>query len=565
MAIVAHIVPLAALTGAGSDARQDEHRSALMTLRALASNARVLRTGMFGLAVLGYTVLRLPSFFEPHWYTDEAGYATTAREMLRGKILYADIWNNKPPLHLWTVAAALRLFGSGEAGFHLVSYLFGLLTLGAAAYAAFRLLTPVRAIVALAIVTVLLGTPVLDAELLLPESLLIAPAAWAGSLLLVRQYGDRPDHRRRWSLVVGVLAGLAVAYQQTALADSAAFLLILLLSPQARASDSLLYVAGFTSTTALWLVPSMALAGASNVTYALVYFYIPYTSANWSHAPGLVALLAGAMLLAALLAGAGALTGRRGSPTAAVGLWSVATLLAAAAPQHQYPHLLLPAVVPTALLAASLRLPSTLRLKAGLRGRLTAVSMALAVLIATGLAAVTGFDWIPQPYSHSAPGHNLAYYYGGLAGVATGQGSLVAWRRGFDERVGSDYAVARWLRANGLNRSTAVIWSSDAWLYLLADLDEVMPTPPIYNNFALLGQNGEVTKYVHDQRPEVIVTADTETSAFPEIFPLLRQDYVQVFSAGLDHVWVLVEEQSTPNPDASQPEEVPSPRSQVRS
>ena len=41
-------------------------------------------------------------------------------------------------------------------------------------------------------------------------------------------------------------------------------------------------------------------------------------------------------------------------------------------------------------------------------------------------------------------------------------------------------------------------------------------------------------------------------------------DYVQVFSAGLDHVWVLVEEQSTPNPDASQPEEVPSPRSQVR-
>ena len=28
-------------------------------------------------------------------------------------------------------------------------------------------------------------------------------------------------------------------------------------------------------------------------------------------------------------------------------------------------------------------------------------------------------------------------------------------------------------------------------------------------------------------------------------------DYVQVFSAGLDHVWVLVEEQSTPNPDAS--------------
>ena len=87
--------------------------------------------GAFGPSVLLYTLLRIPSFFEPHWYTDEAGYATTAREMLRGKLLYVDIWNNKPPLHLWTVAAIVRIFGSGEVAFHLTTYAFGLLTLGA--------------------------------------------------------------------------------------------------------------------------------------------------------------------------------------------------------------------------------------------------------------------------------------------------------------------------------------------------------------------------------------------------------------------------------------------------
>ena len=50
--------------------------------------------------VLAFTLARLPSFFEPHWYSDEAGYATVARELLRGKTLYFDTWNNKPPLQL---------------------------------------------------------------------------------------------------------------------------------------------------------------------------------------------------------------------------------------------------------------------------------------------------------------------------------------------------------------------------------------------------------------------------------------------------------------------------------
>ena len=49
---------------------------------------RVLR-GIAGLAK-NAVVARLPSFFEPHWYSDEAGYATVARELLRGKTLYVD-------------------------------------------------------------------------------------------------------------------------------------------------------------------------------------------------------------------------------------------------------------------------------------------------------------------------------------------------------------------------------------------------------------------------------------------------------------------------------------------
>jgi len=47
-----------------------------------------------------FALLRIPSFLEPHWYTDEAGYVTTARSLLEGKVLYSQVWNNKPPIHL---------------------------------------------------------------------------------------------------------------------------------------------------------------------------------------------------------------------------------------------------------------------------------------------------------------------------------------------------------------------------------------------------------------------------------------------------------------------------------
>ena len=81
--------------------------------------------------------------------------------------------------------------------------------------------------VALVLAAIMLGTPLLDAELLLPESLLIAPMAWAGALLLTRVAA--PDTRRwpLWPVAVGALAAVGIAYQQTALADTCAFGLIL--------------------------------------------------------------------------------------------------------------------------------------------------------------------------------------------------------------------------------------------------------------------------------------------------------------------------------------------------
>ena len=496
-----------------------------------------------------YTLLRLPSFFEPHWYTDEAGYTTTAQALLRGKLLYAGIWNNKPPLHLWTIAAAVRLLGPAEWGLHLLTYLSGLAVLGAVLWAGSRLLRPRAAFVASLLVAAGLGLPILDAELAIPESLLIAPVSWAALLAIVeirdRRAGAPP---RPWlAPAAGLLAAAGIAYQQTAVADAAAIGLILALGPFAR-REVLAYVGAVVLPTAAWIGIFAVLAGPATLAFALAGFYVPYShNVIPQHPPGL-ALYAGTLAVAVGLAvGAAALLRGRGQGWA-IWTWAIAALLVPAAARQPFPHFLLPSLVPAVLAVCSLPLWSASP-RLWLRGLAAAAAsgreawgaagFAAAAVMAVVMAHGAGLDWIPALASSDYNGYRtLAMYYGGPAVSLARTGSLDGWQDGFDERVPADRQVVAWLRQNHFQGTRAVVWSSDAWIYAAAELEVTLPTGPIYNNFVLLGMDGQVTERVRAEAPDVIVAADQEVREFPEIRALLASDYDPVYSAGPDTVWV---------------------------
>src|SRR3989344_2042586 len=46
--------------------------------------------------VLIIFILRLPSFFEPHWYFDDGVYSLFGRAIVEGEIPYQYIWDHKP-------------------------------------------------------------------------------------------------------------------------------------------------------------------------------------------------------------------------------------------------------------------------------------------------------------------------------------------------------------------------------------------------------------------------------------------------------------------------------------
>src|ERR1700688_4168376 len=271
------------------------------------------RAAVPGLVTL--VILRLPSLMEPHWYTDEAGDVNVAPGLLGGKVLYSQTWNNKPPGMLWTIAIEVKLFGSSEVGLHVLTLISGMVTIAAIVWAAGRLYTPRRALVAGVIAALILGPPFLDAELAIPESLMIAPLTWAGAIVLVRILrGDRdavPLGIPRWPLAAGVLMAAAIAYQQTAVAETSAFFLALLLAPKLLRRDAFLFLGTVAAITLVWLTAGIATAGAGKVAFALAGFYVDYTrKALPTSAAGGVAHFALALAATALMA-AGAIASRR--------------------------------------------------------------------------------------------------------------------------------------------------------------------------------------------------------------------------------------------------------------
>lgn len=510
-------------------------------------------------ALAVFAITRMPSFWEPHWYTDEAGYVTTAQTLLHGHTLYSQIWTNKPPLTVLVVAAIVHLFGPSEAALHLVTAAAGLATMGAVYWAAWRLLGPRRAMVASLVAAVALGLPVLDAELLLPESLLIAPVSWAGALIAVRlarpgaaHPSTGPDVPVRqglalWPFIAGAFVAVAIAVQQSALAETLAFTLALVISPVARVRDAAAFLGTVLALTAAWLIAVIAIAGAHTVGFALVGFYVQFTQSvlPQDHAGALVHF--GLAVLAGLLFVLGAIPLRKSArPIWFFLLWAGSTLMVAGVSGQPYAHYLTPAVAPLALCIASLhRIPLHGVTRARFRTGLRLTPQVIGMLIAAVMASNAGLDWVSSPTPSSIlngkainNSRNFGVYYVGAIQAAVGAQTRQDWSDGFDGRVHGDAAVADYIQSEGLGNAPTVVWSSDAWVYALAKLPNLMPTPPIYNDEVLLGQNGPVATYVANLNPQVIVTSADALVEFPEIQNLLNSKYVASFWYTPDTVWV---------------------------
>src|SRR6266576_2759546 len=129
-----------------------------------------------------FFLLRLPSLFEPYWYGDEGIYEVIGFALRHGRLLYRDIWDNKPPLLYITYA----LFNGDQASVRLLSLITGVIALVLFFLLARRLLQSKKAIYfAIILFVILFGTPFLEGNIANAENFMM-PLSLASALLLLK-------------------------------------------------------------------------------------------------------------------------------------------------------------------------------------------------------------------------------------------------------------------------------------------------------------------------------------------------------------------------------------------
>ena len=483
---------------------------------------------------------RIPAFLEPHWYSDESTYAYVGRTVFGGGVLYRSpgAWDNKPPVQYWTYGIVTHFLGYSEAAIHLVPFASAIAAVIAVGWGVARLTgSRRRAGVGCVLAALLIGPPILDAQLFLPEGALIGPMTWAGMLMLVHVASPWWAARHRWApYAAGFLASIALGMQQTVIADIAAIGIILLIARPGRWADLLRFLGAGLVVSMLWLVPTIVASGVGATWFATVAFYgiyahnaLPATVLDRvlhfaGIAGGVIAIVLGAALVA------------RRTRNCFWMLWVLAgvDLLVAGSAHFPYPHLLLPSIPWICAAVAATPWHRWSVLVADARGRrlwFGAALLSAGVLVAAAEGSYAGSYWIN--------GRSLSTYYtDGYAGLVNSS-ERTRWQNGFSQNVVFDHAVAAWLVAHHYANSSAVVWNtSDEWVYLLTPLNTVLPTVGFFNNDVLLGSREAVGPYIARHRPTIIVVNRPTLVLRPTILPVLARYYVAAYSIGLDTVYV---------------------------
>jgi hypothetical protein len=164
---------------------------------------------------------------------------------------------------------------------------------------------------------------------------------------------------------------------------------------------------------------------------------------------------------------------------------------------------------------------------------MTSVPLALAVLLPFGI-------WLGLLVGNREATYSVRLgevYYQNFVGRAVGLVTSAAYSNTFDLRARPDWLAAKWVRNHALAGCSAVVWSSLAWDYLLADLRPVVPTPAIYVDEAWLGQ-AKVLADVEKAHPDVVITAADSLASWPNVEALLRRGYVETYQVAMMTVWV---------------------------
>ncbi len=401
--------------------------------------------------------LRFPSLFEPYWYGDEGIYQTLGLGIDNGRLLYKEIFDNKPPF----LYLLYGLFGADQFMLRLVSLLFGILTLGVFFKLCKKLLENDKAsYVATIIFAFLFGLPLIEGNIANAENFMLFFNITAG-FLVIRSLDHTNSKRYKILFLAGIILGISFLFKIVGIFDFAAFLVFLffanfaknfkdIFKPQNLLSEIkniLPLILGFLLPIlliTLYFVLNGAFPYFFKATFANNIGYVGYGNKLIIPQGLLILKLAIVFLFLSFIF---IKKNVLGNNHVFIYIWLIFSLFNAFLSQRPYTHYVLVAIPALCLLIGLVMLKNKY------------FKFSLLILVISLFLLITNFSFYIK----------TVFYYQNFVQFLTNQKNVYQYQRFFDGNTPNDYELASYINRVADEKDNIFIWGNNAQVYKLTN------------------------------------------------------------------------------------------------
>lgn len=484
---------------------------------------------LLGISLL-FFILRLPSLIEPNWYGDEGIYQVIGKALSQGRLLYVQIWDNKPPFLYLTYA----LFHGDQFLVRLFSIIVGLISTWAFFGLSRLLFKNQNAIIlSTAFFAILFSIPLLEGNIANAENFMLLPIILAG--ILIYLYSDKKTINTGYAILktkhsllflAGLFLGLAFLFKIVAIFDLASFCVFLLIASagingreRSRLRNTSLItkliteiksailpiIVGFfipIGITFLFFISQNALSEFTKAAFFSNVNYVGY--GNKLIIPqGLLILkfiLLSAFCLVLLL--------KRSifsKPEIFILVWFAFSIFNAYFSGRPYTHYTL------------ILLPSFCLLTGAVFAKGTKLKFPLLFL------AVLSMLFINNTFRFSIK--KTINYYTNTISFLSGQKSVSSYHAFFDHKTPRDYEIASFINRHTASKDNVFIWGDSAQIYALSEKLPPGKYTVAYHITQYQNAIKETQESLNKSNPKYIVTL-SEASSMPFYLPNYNSKFI---------------------------------------
>jgi 4-amino-4-deoxy-L-arabinose transferase-like glycosyltransferase len=450
-------------------------------------------------------LLRLPSFFEPHWYYDEGVYALFGRSIIEGETPYLYIWDNKL-LGLYLIYALAYLF---PFDILLAAKIFAFLSVIASTILVFLIakqgFSQKIASISAMFFAIFSSLPFFEGNQANGEVLFVTPVLLA--IYLINPFTR--DINLKKLFLAGILLGVAGAIKQVAMVDLPLAILLLYIKEGKIFSKTYLFVVGgFALSIGSVVLLALALGTPlSTLWFSTVVFNFAFTvNTKVGVLFSFLKIAVAALILLAL-------SQKNKIVFLPLIIWLLVDSIGVLTGGKPYPHYLIQILpVSSIILAIWLFSKKSSRILSSL-GLL--ISALFILLVVNAQFRVISYGDVLKEWS---------YYPSFVRTAVTGDESF---KNVFDQRWGLERneKVVSYLNKISEPSNRVYIWGGGTTSWLYYDLDRKLPTryTSFLNHEAIESADEEVITDLRDTKPLFIIITPRPT--FPALTAFIDENY----------------------------------------